>query len=158
MFYYSYVRLSRSYSWPGSHFASSWMTLSCYRSELVFQQRIEIHKLRHGDNLILGFSIGGGIDQDPGQNPFSEDKTDKVRQKWISCTYFYCQCNKLCFGEDRPECKGDQPLFLDIYRHPGFHSNPDKAHLNQQLEHSSPTLFLEIYHPPGFHSYSKPTG
>ncbi|XP_076880541.1 tax1-binding protein 3 isoform X1 [Brachyhypopomus gauderio] len=40
-------------------------------------QRIEIHKLRDGDNLILGFSIGGGIDQDPGQNPFSEDKTDK---------------------------------------------------------------------------------
>ncbi|XP_074524358.1 tax1-binding protein 3 [Halichoeres trimaculatus] len=40
-------------------------------------QRIEIKKLRHGDNLILGFSIGGGIDQDPGQNPFSEDKTDK---------------------------------------------------------------------------------
>ncbi|XP_017334513.1 tax1-binding protein 3 isoform X1 [Ictalurus punctatus] len=41
------------------------------------QQRIEIHKLRDGDNLILGFSIGGGIDQDPSQNPFSEDKTDK---------------------------------------------------------------------------------
>uniref|UniRef100_A0A8C1QD89 Tax1 (human T-cell leukemia virus type I) binding protein 3 n=2 Tax=Cyprinus carpio TaxID=7962 RepID=A0A8C1QD89_CYPCA len=41
-------------------------------------QRIEIHKLRDGDNLILGFSIGGGIDQDPSQNPFSEDKTDKV--------------------------------------------------------------------------------
>ncbi|KAL9826605.1 tax1-binding protein 3 [Geothlypis trichas] len=40
-------------------------------------QRIEIHKLRDGDNLILGFSIGGGIDQDPTQNPFSEDKTDK---------------------------------------------------------------------------------
>ncbi|XP_059847798.1 tax1-binding protein 3 [Hypanus sabinus] len=40
-------------------------------------QRIEIHKLRHGDNLILGFSIGGGIDQDPTQNPYSEDKTDK---------------------------------------------------------------------------------
>ncbi|TRZ01415.1 hypothetical protein DNTS_015153 [Danionella cerebrum] len=40
-------------------------------------QRIEILKLRDGDNLILGFSIGGGIDQDPGQNPFSEDKTDK---------------------------------------------------------------------------------
>ncbi|KAK2537407.1 Tax1bp3 [Columba guinea] len=40
-------------------------------------QRIEIHKLRQGDNLILGFSIGGGIDQDPTQNPFSEDKTDK---------------------------------------------------------------------------------
>uniref|UniRef100_A0AAR2KUJ4 Tax1 (human T-cell leukemia virus type I) binding protein 3 n=1 Tax=Pygocentrus nattereri TaxID=42514 RepID=A0AAR2KUJ4_PYGNA len=41
-------------------------------------QRIEILKLREGDNLILGFSIGGGIDQDPAQNPFSEDKTDKV--------------------------------------------------------------------------------
>lgn len=40
-------------------------------------QRIEICKLRQGDHLILGFSIGGGIDQDPGQNPFSEDKTDK---------------------------------------------------------------------------------
>ncbi|KAG8590631.1 hypothetical protein GDO81_006821 [Engystomops pustulosus] len=40
-------------------------------------QRVEIHKLRHGENLILGFSIGGGIDQDPSQNPFSEDKTDK---------------------------------------------------------------------------------
>ncbi|KAM9832644.1 tax1-binding protein 3 [Neosynchiropus ocellatus] len=40
-------------------------------------QRIEIQKLQHGDNLILGFSIGGGIDQDPGQNPFSEDKSDK---------------------------------------------------------------------------------
>lgn len=42
------------------------------------QQRVEIHKLRQGENLILGFSIGGGIDQDPSQNPFSEDKTDKV--------------------------------------------------------------------------------
>ncbi|KAF7244421.1 Tax1-binding protein 3 [Varanus komodoensis] len=41
-------------------------------------QRVEIHKLRQGENLILGFSIGGGIDQDPAQNPFSEDKTDKV--------------------------------------------------------------------------------
>ncbi|XP_038633078.1 tax1-binding protein 3 isoform X1 [Scyliorhinus canicula] len=41
-------------------------------------QRIEIRKLRHGDNLILGFSIGGGIDQDPAQNPYSEDKTDKI--------------------------------------------------------------------------------
>ncbi|KAM4629715.1 tax1-binding protein 3 [Polymixia lowei] len=40
-------------------------------------QRIEIQKLRQGEHLILGFSIGGGIDQDPGQNPFSEDKTDK---------------------------------------------------------------------------------
>ncbi|XP_010785091.1 tax1-binding protein 3 [Notothenia coriiceps] len=40
-------------------------------------QRIEIKKLRQGDNLILGFSIGGGIDQDPGQNPFSDDKADK---------------------------------------------------------------------------------
>lgn len=41
------------------------------------RQRVEIHKLRQGENLILGFSIGGGIDQDPSQNPFSEDKTDK---------------------------------------------------------------------------------
>ncbi|XP_007443083.1 tax1-binding protein 3 [Python bivittatus] len=41
------------------------------------EQRVEIHKLRQGENLILGFSIGGGIDQDPAQNPFSEDKTDK---------------------------------------------------------------------------------
>ncbi|XP_014071707.1 tax1-binding protein 3 [Salmo salar] len=40
-------------------------------------QRIEIRKLRQGEHLILGFSIGGGIDQDPGQNPFSEDKSDK---------------------------------------------------------------------------------
>ncbi|CAG5861260.1 tax1-binding protein 3 [Menidia menidia] len=39
--------------------------------------RVEIKKLRQDANLILGFSIGGGIDQDPGQNPFSEDKTDK---------------------------------------------------------------------------------
>ncbi|KAM4859305.1 tax1-binding protein 3-like [Thomomys bottae] len=40
-------------------------------------QRLEIHKLCQGENLILGFSIGGGIDQDPSQNPFSEGKTDK---------------------------------------------------------------------------------
>ncbi|XP_040896584.1 tax1-binding protein 3 [Toxotes jaculatrix] len=40
-------------------------------------ERIEIQKLREGEHLILGFSIGGGIDQDPLQNPFSEDKTDK---------------------------------------------------------------------------------
>lgn len=40
-------------------------------------ERVEIQKLRQGGNLILGFSIGGGIDQDPGQNPFSEDKSDK---------------------------------------------------------------------------------
>lgn len=52
--------------------------LSCFFLS-VFQQRIEIHKLRDGDNLILGFSIGGGIDQDSSQNPFSEDKTDKVK-------------------------------------------------------------------------------
>lgn len=44
----------------------------------IKKQRIEIKKLHQKDNLILGFSIGGGIDQDPGQNPFSEDKTDKV--------------------------------------------------------------------------------
>uniref|UniRef100_A0A8C7LNV5 Tax1-binding protein 3 n=1 Tax=Oncorhynchus mykiss TaxID=8022 RepID=A0A8C7LNV5_ONCMY len=43
----------------------------------TFYQRIEICKLRQGEHLILGFSIGGGIDQDPGQNPFSEDKSDK---------------------------------------------------------------------------------
>lgn len=50
-------------------------------SDLFFsveQERIEIQKLRQGDNLILGFSIGGGIDQDPAQNPFSQDKSDKV--------------------------------------------------------------------------------
>ncbi|XP_041648196.1 tax1-binding protein 3 [Cheilinus undulatus] len=40
-------------------------------------EQIEITKLRQGDHLILGFSIGGGIDQDPGQNPFSENKADK---------------------------------------------------------------------------------
>uniref|UniRef100_A0A3Q3X767 Tax1-binding protein 3 n=1 Tax=Mola mola TaxID=94237 RepID=A0A3Q3X767_MOLML len=40
-------------------------------------EKIEIQKLRQGDNLILGFSIGGGIDQDPAQNPFSQDKSDK---------------------------------------------------------------------------------
>ncbi|XP_028625496.1 tax1-binding protein 3-like isoform X2 [Grammomys surdaster] len=40
-------------------------------------QRVEIRKLHQGENLILGFSIGGGINQDPSQNPFSEDKTDK---------------------------------------------------------------------------------
>lgn len=44
----------------------------------VEQERIEIQKLRQGENLILGFSIGGGIDQDPAQNPFSQDKSDKV--------------------------------------------------------------------------------
>lgn len=46
------------------------------------QERIEIQKLRHENSLILGFSIGGGIDQDPGQNPFSEDKADKVRNNY----------------------------------------------------------------------------
>ncbi|KAE8622019.1 hypothetical protein XENTR_v10005063 [Xenopus tropicalis] len=63
--------------------------LGCCRSELAAMsyipgqpvtavvQRVEIYKLHQGDNLILGFSIGGGIDQDPAQNPFSEDKTDK---------------------------------------------------------------------------------
>ncbi|XP_032812347.2 tax1-binding protein 3-like [Petromyzon marinus] len=40
-------------------------------------ERIEIHKLRQGENLILGFSIGGGIDQDSAQNPYSLDKKDK---------------------------------------------------------------------------------
>nr|XP_023509040.1 tax1-binding protein 3 isoform X1 [Equus caballus] len=47
------------------------------RQRECVKQRVEIHKLRQGENLILGFSIGGGIDQDPSQNPFSEDKTDK---------------------------------------------------------------------------------
>uniref|UniRef100_A0A8D0C4W4 Tax1-binding protein 3 n=1 Tax=Salvator merianae TaxID=96440 RepID=A0A8D0C4W4_SALMN len=52
--------------------------LSLYLLNLTHRgQRVEIHKLRQGENLILGFSIGGGIDQDPTQNPFSEDKTDK---------------------------------------------------------------------------------
>ncbi|KAK9519269.1 hypothetical protein VZT92_022010 [Zoarces viviparus] len=51
--------------------------MSAGQAVTAIVQRIEIHKLRHGDNLILGFSIGGGIDQDPGQNPFSGDKTDK---------------------------------------------------------------------------------
>lgn len=58
------------------------VTMLSYLISFSFQQRIEIHKLRDGDNLILGFSIGGGIDQDPTQNPFSEDKTDKVRQSF----------------------------------------------------------------------------
>uniref|UniRef100_A0A8C5KCX7 Uncharacterized protein n=1 Tax=Jaculus jaculus TaxID=51337 RepID=A0A8C5KCX7_JACJA len=40
-------------------------------------QRVEIHKLCRGEILILGFSIGGGIDQHHSQNPFSEDTTDK---------------------------------------------------------------------------------
>ncbi|XP_054645607.1 tax1-binding protein 3 [Dunckerocampus dactyliophorus] len=40
-------------------------------------QKVQIQKLRQGPNLILGFSIGGGMDQDPCQNPFSEDKCDK---------------------------------------------------------------------------------
>lgn len=57
-----------------------------YLLSFSFQQRIEIHKLRQGDNLILGFSIGGGIDQDPTQNPFSEDKTDKVRYSFSVAT------------------------------------------------------------------------
>uniref|UniRef100_H3BEI6 Tax1-binding protein 3 n=1 Tax=Latimeria chalumnae TaxID=7897 RepID=H3BEI6_LATCH len=43
----------------------------------ALKQQVEIHKLCQGENRILGFSIGGGIDQDPSQNPFSEDKTDK---------------------------------------------------------------------------------
>lgn len=59
--------------------SSIFVTIFSYLISFSFQQRIEIHKLRQGDNLILGFSIGGGIDQDPTQNPFSEDKTDKVR-------------------------------------------------------------------------------
>uniref|UniRef100_A0A669EAD7 Tax1-binding protein 3 n=1 Tax=Oreochromis niloticus TaxID=8128 RepID=A0A669EAD7_ORENI len=50
--------------------------ISCQPVTAVVE-RVEIQKLRQGENLILGFSIGGGIDQDPGQNPFSEDKSDK---------------------------------------------------------------------------------
>ncbi|KAG3255473.1 tax1-binding protein 3 [Ictidomys tridecemlineatus] len=43
----------------------------------AIMQRVEIHKMHQRKNLILGFSIGGGIDQVPSQHPFSEDKTDK---------------------------------------------------------------------------------
>ena len=73
------------------------------------QQRVEIHKLRQGENLILGFSIGGGIDQDPSQNPFSEDKTDKV--SWTRIWGPLCGAQRpeivaLCFlglcGRSRP--------------------------------------------------------
>lgn len=57
---------------------------------LVKQERIEIQKLRQGENLILGFSIGGGIDQDPAQNPFSQDKSDKVSSfVFISLWYLW---------------------------------------------------------------------
>lgn len=76
-------------SWPsslrlllGTEIRSFSTHLLIHYPQLAFffyQQRVEIHKLRQGENLILGFSIGGGIDQDPSQNPFSEDKTDKVR-------------------------------------------------------------------------------
>lgn len=55
----------------------------------VEQERIEIMKLRQGDNLILGFSIGGGIDQDPAQNPFSQDKSDKVCVCVCHALYLY---------------------------------------------------------------------
>ena len=48
--------------------------------------------------------------------------------------------------------QGCPTLFLEIYHPVGFHSNPNKAHLIQQLEQGCPTLFLEIYHPVGFHS------
>ena len=48
--------------------------------------------------------------------------------------------------------QGCPTLFLEIYHPVGFHSNPNKAHLIQQLEQGWPTLFLEIYHPVGFHS------
>ncbi|XP_014397450.1 PREDICTED: tax1-binding protein 3 isoform X1 [Myotis brandtii] len=54
-----------------------WVCCQVVWCEVTDKQRVEIHKLRQGENLILGFSIGGGIDQDPSQNPFSEDKTDK---------------------------------------------------------------------------------
>ena len=71
------------------------------------QQRVEIHKLRQGENLILGFSIGGGIDQDPSQNPFSEDKTDKVRGRVLGplCTERPeggCLCFPGLHGRSRP--------------------------------------------------------
>ncbi|XP_075943996.1 tax1-binding protein 3 isoform X2 [Anarhichas minor] len=62
--------------------------MSAGQAFAVVVQRIEIRKLRHGDNLILGFSIGGGIDQDPGQNPFSDDKTDKTSQALFSAGGF----------------------------------------------------------------------
>lgn len=56
----------------------------------VKQERIEIKKLHQEDNLILGFSIGGGIDQDPAQNPFSQDKCDKVSVAWsLTMCRFY---------------------------------------------------------------------
>lgn len=54
-------------------------------SDFVEQERIEIRKLHQGDNLILGFSIGGGMDQDPAQNPFSQDKGDKVSSSLYLC-------------------------------------------------------------------------
>lgn len=64
----------------------------------VLQQRIEIRKLRQGEHLILGFSIGGGIDQDPGQNPFSEDKSDKVRVKHMEILSLSV-LSELCSGK-----------------------------------------------------------
>ena len=48
--------------------------------------------------------------------------------------------------------QGCPTLFLELYHPVGFHSNPNKAHLIQQLEQGCPTLFLEFYHPVGFHS------
>ena len=48
--------------------------------------------------------------------------------------------------------QGCPTLFLEIYCPVGLHSNPNKAHLIQQLEQGCPTLFLEIYHPVGLHS------
>ena len=60
---------------------SSFLSQLHFQLSCALQQRIEICKLRQVEHLILGFSIGGGIDQDPGQNPFSEDKSDKVRVK-----------------------------------------------------------------------------
>ena len=48
--------------------------------------------------------------------------------------------------------QGCPTLFLEIYHPVGFHSNPNKAHLIQQLEQGCPTLFLEIYRPVGLHS------
>ncbi|XP_068939347.1 tax1-binding protein 3 isoform X2 [Petaurus breviceps papuanus] len=62
---------------PGGAGAAAKMSYVPGQPVTAVVQRVEIHKLRQGENLILGFSIGGGIDQDPAQNPFSEDKTDK---------------------------------------------------------------------------------
>lgn len=64
--------------------------------DFVEQERIEIKKLHQGDNLILGFSIGGGIDQDPAQNPFSQDKGDKVSVVCLPCSSLYSASASHC--------------------------------------------------------------